>query len=274
MRTRDAGAVVLAGLMVAATTAPRVSEMAEHLWKAQTEKRLIPLLSQAYPSLDLKTAYQVQKAFVSKILGNDRIGGFKAGLVSPAGQKRFGLTAPMAGVLLASGRNEGVRIIDRSRFKRLGLETEIAFEVGRPITQPVPNVVALRERIRAVRTAIELPELGFVDMKRLRGLDLISFNAAAAGFLVGASQKLRKGNSEPFTVVLTWNGKEINRWAGTMESRWKSALWLVNTIVGQGWRIEPGHILLTGTLGKLLPGKPGKYVADYGKLGRIAFEVR
>jgi 2-keto-4-pentenoate hydratase len=45
-------------------------------------------------------------------------------------------------------------------------------------------------------------------------------------------------------------------------------------MIEQGWPIEPGNILLTGALGKMLPGKPGKYVADYGSFGKIIFEVK
>ena len=45
-------------------------------------------------------------------------------------------------------------------------------------------------------------------------------------------------------------------------------------MIEQGWTIEPGHILLTGALGKMVPGKTGKYIADYGPLGKIAFEIK
>ena len=45
-------------------------------------------------------------------------------------------------------------------------------------------------------------------------------------------------------------------------------------MIKQGWRLEPGYIVITGALGKMLPGKPGKYVADYGSFGKIAFEIK
>ena len=48
----------------------------------------------------------------------------------------------------------------------------------------------------------------------------------------------------------------------------------LNSAVEQGYKVEPGHILITGALGKLVPGKPGKYVADYGDFGKISFEVK
>ena len=38
--------------------------------------------------------------------------------------------------------------------------------------------------------------------------------------------------------------------------------------------IEQGHVLITGSLGKLLPGKPGKHEADFGPLGKIAFTIK
>jgi 2-keto-4-pentenoate hydratase len=49
---------------------------------------------------------------------------------------------------------------------------------------------------------------------------------------------------------------------------------LINTVVQQGWKIEPGQILITGALPKAIPGKPGKYVADFEKLGKISFEIK
>jgi len=49
---------------------------------------------------------------------------------------------------------------------------------------------------------------------------------------------------------------------------------LINTIVQQGWKIEHGQIIITGALPKAIPGKPGKYVADFEKLGKTSFEIK
>ena len=59
-----------------------------------------------------------------------------------------------------------------------------------------------------------------------------------------------------------------------MGDPWKAALWLVNATVRRGWTIEPGHLFSTGIIGERVEGKPGRYVADFGVLGRIAFELR
>jgi 2-keto-4-pentenoate hydratase len=59
-----------------------------------------------------------------------------------------------------------------------------------------------------------------------------------------------------------------------MGSQWSAALWLVNTMVEQGWTIKRGNVLMTGALGNMIPGKPGRYRADFGALGMIEFEIR
>ena len=78
------------------------------------------------------------------------------------------------------------------------------------------------------------------------------------------------------STTLTLNGETVlqGKGADALGDQWKAALWLINTIVEQGYKIEPGHVLITGALPKATRGKPGKYVADYGKLGQISFEVK
>lgn len=273
MKVKFAWVVILAGLF-AVGAGSRISEMAELLWKARSEKRMYPVFSLDYPGLDLQTAYQVQKTFVSRILTHDRIAGYKVGLTTRAGQKQFGLRAPMSGVLLASGRNEGSPEVDRSMFGRLGVETEIALEIGQPISRQLSSVAELQKYVRSVLPAIELPDLGFADMKKLRGVDIISANAGAAQFILGTAGEVRGIDSSQFEVILIWNGKVINQWRGSMVERWENALWLVNSVVEQGWPIKPGHIFLTGVLGKLIPGRPGPYRAEFGEWGRISFDVK
>ena len=53
-----------------------------------------------------------------------------------------------------------------------------------------------------------------------------------------------------------------------------AALWLVNAALHRGYIVEPGHVLSTGVLGERVEATPGRYVADFGALGRVAFEVR
>jgi 2-keto-4-pentenoate hydratase len=253
-----------------------VSELAEILIKAYKENLSIPILSDRYPELDIETAYQVQKAYVHKILAKDEIAGFKAGLTSEETQKKFGVQHPVAGILFASGRNINDSVIKRSEFKVLMIETEIGFIVGKAITQPLKDVSELQDSIQSIVPVIELPDLGFEDLKKVKAVDIIASNVSASRFIVGQEKELDNIDLNKTTVTLALDGQTINQGKGAdaLADQWKAALWLVNAIAKQGWEIEPGQILITGVLGKMIPGKQGKYIADYGTLGKIFFEIR
>jgi 2-keto-4-pentenoate hydratase len=252
-----------------------VSEMGDSLIKADVEKQPIPVLSQANPSLDVKTAYQVQKAYVQWRMTKDKIGGFKAGLTSEGGQKAFGVTSPLTGVLYSSGKLEGSPVVDGKAFRRLGIETEIGYVIGKAIIAPLRDIPELQKMISAVMPAIELPDLGFA-VKEVKGVDLIAANVGAAKFIAGTKRGHQGVNLNQVNVTLFHNGQSLYQGKGAeaLGDQWKAAQWMVNSLLEQGYKIEPGHILITGALGKLVPGKPGQYVADYGDFGKVSFEVK
>lgn len=249
--------------------------LSDILIRAYQTKQEIPVLSAKYPDLDTETAYSVQKAYVEQRLKEDKIAGYKVGATSEALQKRFGLDAPVAGVLLASGMKTGSPVIEISEFKRLVIETELGFLVGKPITALLENVSALQECIRGVLPAIELPDLGFEDMENLKGFDIIAANVSAVQFIAGRERSFTGLELKEVSVSLTLDGEVISEGKGSdaMGDPWNSLMWTVNKTLAQGWKIEPGQIIITGALGQVIPGKEGKYVADYGELGEISFEI-
>jgi 2-keto-4-pentenoate hydratase len=62
--------------------------------------------------------------------------------------------------------------------------------------------------------------------------------------------------------------------ADALGDQWKALLWLVNGVVEHGYTIDPGQILITGAMGKMIPGKPGKYDGDWGVLGKMSWTVK
>jgi 2-keto-4-pentenoate hydratase len=253
-----------------------VSNLADLLIKTQKENQLIPVLSDQYPELDVETAYLVQRAYVKRRLSDDQIAGFKAGLTSEGSQKKFGVTFPVSGVLFASGKNLNSPLIDRSMFKIPIIETEIGFLVVKPISHPLKDVLELHKSIKAVMPVIELPDIGFTDLKNLKAVDIIAANVSSSQFIVGTEKDAMSLDLNNITVTLSLNGQVVNQGKGSdaLGDQWNAALWLVNAITKQGWKIEPGYILITGVLGKMIPGKEGKYAADFGSLGGISFEIK
>ena len=267
---------VFLSLCITMTAWAGVSDMANSLIKADTEKQPIPVLSQAEPNLDAKTAYEVQKVYVQWRMAKDKVAGFKGGLTTEAAQKRFGVNSAVTGILYASGKIEGSPVLDRTAFRVMMIETEIGFVIGQPIQQTLRDVQELQQKVSAVMPSIELPDFGFADMKAMKGVDVIAANCVAAKFIVEAPRPHQGVNLNEITVTLYYNGQALYQGKGVeaMGDQWKAALWMINSVVEQGYRIEPGHILITGSLGQMVPGKPGQYVADYGDFGKISFEIK
>jgi 2-keto-4-pentenoate hydratase len=253
-----------------------VPRLAEILVNAHQQGRKIPVLSLHYPELDFNTAYQVQKAYVERRLSRDRVAGFKGGLTAAAAWERFGLNGPVTGVLFASGKNENTSIIDKNNFGTLMIETEIGFVIAKPLQHPLEDETELREYTREVMPVIELPDLGFADMQALKGVDIIAANVGAVAFITGPKQKIDHLDIDSLAVTLNRDGKEVNRGkaADVLSGQRKAALWLIDSIVNQGWKLEPGHIIITGALGRMIPGTPGNYTANWGELGTITFTIK
>ncbi len=254
----------------------KISEMANSLIKAIAEKQPIPVLSESEPDLDPKTAYEVQKIYVHWRLAKDRVAGYKAALTTKNAQNMSGLDFPLTGILYDSGKLEGSPVVDRDAFRALLIETEIGFAVGQSIHQPPQSLQELQRMVSGVMPVIELPGSGFAEGKVVKGVDLIAANIGSAKFIVGMSRSHHGVNLNQVNVTLSYNGQALYQGKGVeaLGDQWKAALWIVNSVLGQGYKVEPGHILITGALGKMVPGKPGRYDADYGDFGNISFEVK
>lgn len=255
-----------------------VSQPAEILFKAHSTGKKIPVLSLQFPGLDESFAYNVQKIFVEKYMKEfaSTAAGFKAGLTSTRAMKRFGRKTPVAGVLFTSGDATRIREINRGNYRVLMMETEIGFIVERVILRPLEDAAELKRYIRYAVPVIELPEMGFVQMEAVKGPDIIAANVGSAGYVLGKKKKIHDLDLNAVEVTVSRNNEVVNTGIGSdaMGDQWQAALWLANTMIKNGWEIQPGHILITGALGKMVPAKPGSYIADYGSFGIIRVEVK
>ncbi len=245
------------------------------LLSAERGARDTPLLSAAEPGADLERAYEVQRAFVTERFGGGIIGGYKAGLATPTAQARFGIDEPVAGVLPILGRLEGSPRLDPSSFRRLLVELEFAFEIGAHLNQPVDDLASLREVVRAVRPAVELPDVGFPTLDGVRVEDLVAANVAASYYLVGAARSPGDVELGTLHATLSRDGEELVAFRGEAAelAPWESLRWLVNDRLARGWPVREGQILIAGALAPPVDGDPGRYEADFGELGALRFEI-
>ncbi len=222
-------------------------------------------------------AYALQKRLTEALVSKGQaIGGFKAGLTSEATQKRFGVNAPLLGPLFKPGALTSDAVVDTKDFVRLFVETEIGYIPGVKIDKPVADVEALKKMIKDVCPAVELPDLRFDDMKNLKGADIIVDAVSSAKYIIGKAVPATSVDVSQVTVTLTRDGEVVNQGkAGdVLGDQWEALLWLVNGTVAKGYVIEPGMLLITGAMGQMIPGKPGAYKGDWGKLGTLSWTIK
>ena len=250
--------------------------IAKALYEAWRFGNAAPMPSMEAPGLDEAGAYLVQRAYVNLRLADDRVAGFKVGATAEPMRVALGLDRPLTGVLLASGAVEPGALVPVTDFRRLLIETEVAFRAAAAIDAPVADVETLQGAFPGCLPAFELAETGFFGAGRSAGVDLISANAACGRFVPGPACSSLAVDPEQVTVVLYRDDDLVYEAAASETlhgSPWQSLLWLVNRMVEQGYRIEPGAIFLTGALGPPQPAAAGRYRAEFGPLGVVEFDL-
>lgn len=237
----------------------------------------IPLPSASVPNLDVKKAYQIQDQFVSKLIQKgDKVAGYKAGLTSAPAQKKFKAPGPVTGVLLESMQIVNGKIPAKN-FTKMMLEVEIGYILKEDISKPIKPEEA-KDLITTILPAIEVPDLNFATFKGLKFTDIIADNVGARGFILGQGQAAAKVDPNQVTGQLFLNGQALGDSVpgrAALGDQWKALAWTINNILAQGGHIKKGMVVITGSLGRMYPGKPGSYKAVYtGGLEEIAFMIQ
>ena len=262
---------------------PTNTKFAKRLANAHLAGSALPQLSAAKPGVTLADAYDVQKRFIGKLTKKHKgIAGFKGAVAGEGGQKALKLEGPLSAVLFRDGWLEaGGRLnIRLGKFPGTKIETEVGFIIGEAITKPIANVEALKARVEAIVPVIELPAGSLKTPRPMSAVDLAAANVMSAKYIVGRRNPPAKVNPDKATIRLAnrlaKGDTEKNKTTGAAAHRgqWWNLLHQVNHALGQGHTIQPGQLILTGALGKIIPAEPGDWAADFGELGTIQFSLQ
>jgi len=216
------------------------------------------------------SAYTQQKLFIHSM--DEEIIGYKAGITSPGSQERFNLSEPVSGVLLGSMRSGSE--VDTAEFRRMMLEVELGFYLTRKVTEPVQRISQISELILRIVPVVELPDLGFEDPANLGGPSIIASNVSARRFIVGEFTR-QPDDLNQIEVQLSHDGSVIMQdvAGGVLGDQRRALIWLVNTVLSHGYRVLPGHLLITGAIGQMVPGQMGHYDVSFSELGQLSFVI-
>ncbi|MYD45549.1 MAG: hypothetical protein F4W92_04285 [Gammaproteobacteria bacterium] len=210
-------------------------------------------------SLTVAEAYEIQHRVVTNMDGDSMIG-LKAGLTSAGSQESFGVPHPILGRLFASGR--------------LFSGTTLPTIPGRFIECEIGICLDDSGNPRSICPVIELPRIAFGQSTDVTGPNLIACNVAADRYVLGDCVESPTSFADR-SVELKRDGKTLYQakltepFGGPSES----LAWMLNESQSRRFSIPNEALMLTGACGGIHPASPGSYVADYGSLGSVEFEI-
>lgn len=251
-----------------------VQSAADQLLDAYRTGEPIEPLTPRFTDPQLAVAYAIARAQVEQwITDGDPVKGHKVGLASHAIQKQMGVSQPDFGHLTASMFHLENAPISPSLYIQPRIEPETAFVLGRPLTGPGVTIADAARAVDFVLPALEIVDSRVRDWK-IGIFDTIADNASSGGVVLGSRPVLLKDVDLRLAgCTLHINGELVATGAGgaVLGSPLNALVWLANTVGPLGVTLEPGHVVLPGSITRAFPIKPGdSIVADVHGLGSVS----
>jgi 2-keto-4-pentenoate hydratase len=270
----------------------------EMLVGARASGQPCPPVRGLLPDGDIDAAYAVQSSWVAdQIAAGARVVGRKIGLTNPVVQAQFGVDRPDFGVLFDSMACAPGTPIDGARTLQPKIEAEIAFVLAEDLTGAVIGSAEVAAATAFVVAALEIVDsriagwdIGIVDTiadngssglfvlgdrrQRLGRLDLaecaMTLRRVASGGAVGASGSGRADGADGAggadgEVVSTGTGASI------LGDPLAAVAWLAAAVRDHGRPLRAGEVVLSGSLGPMVPVAPGDaFHADISGVGHVS----
>jgi 2-oxopent-4-enoate/cis-2-oxohex-4-enoate hydratase len=239
-------------------SAARIAQLGDELFESLRSRSPVEPLTDREPGLTLEQAYRIQEHVISRRLAlGDRIVGKKIGLTSRVVQRALGVSEPDFGQLLAS--MVATDTIAAAGMLQPRAEGEIAFLLERDLAGPgVTNADVIRAT-RSVMPCFEIVDSRVRDWK-IKLQDTVADNGSAALFVLGDRAVDLKGlDLSTCGMVLEKNGvlECTGAGAAALGSPVNCVAWLANALGRFGKTLRAGEIILSGSLGALIPVTAG-----------------
>lgn len=230
-------------------------------------------ITDAWPELDLATAYAVQdETLDQRLRRGETVVGIKLGLTSRAKQQRMGIEAPLTAWLTDAMVLPSGMPVPRSALIHPRAEPEVAFVMGDRLCGPGVTAARALGAVESVFAAIEIIDSRYRDF-RFTLPDVVADNASSAAFAVGAV------GVRPDSLDLTLEGCLLevdgvvvdSATAAAVQGHPAEALALAaNSLAARGIAIEPGWLVLTGGITDAVPvERAARIAAHFTHLGSV-----
>ncbi|WP_291605885.1 fumarylacetoacetate hydrolase family protein [Bradyrhizobium sp.] len=238
-----------------------ITQIAAKLIQAQELRQPCAPVRELLPGGTVEDAYAVQEInTVRAVSAGRRLVGRKIGLTSLAVQRQLGVGQPDYGMLF-----DDMAVLDgwevpRERLIEPKVEAEIAFVLGRDLTE---ERITVADALRAVEFA--LPAIEIVDSRiadwKIGIFDTIADNASSGLYVLGASPKKLDGlDLRCCGMAMERAGELVSVGAGAacLGDPLSAVLWLARTMARAGRPLQAGDTILSGALGPMVGVKGGE----------------
>ena len=251
-----------------------IESLSNELMEAQETRVPVVSLAQRYPEMDLSDAYRIQlRTLDRRVAAGAMVIGAKVGFTSLATQQQFGVSEPVAGLLLNSTVYRERADIPTSLFVSPRIEPEIAFVLGEDLEGPGVTVARALQATAGLMPAIELVDLR-IQGRSATALDVTADSAGGWGLVLGGGlTPVHRVDPRVVGVALSRNGEVIATGTGAaaLGNPAEVLAWLANRLATLGLSLKRGHVVITGSLVRAEPVTPGDtFSATFSCLGSVS----
>lgn len=237
-----------------------IEQLGDELYTALTTRQVLEPLTSRHPEITVEDAYHIQQRMLSRrIAKGERVVGKKIGVTSAPVMNLLGVNQPDFGYMLDGMiYNEGESIpVDTLIQPRA--EGEIAFMLKKDLMGPGVTAADVLAATEGVMACFEIVDSRIRDWK-IRIQDTVADNASCGVFVLG--DRLvdpREVDLVTCGMVLEKNGDIVATGAGaaTLGNPVNAMVWLANTLGRLGIPLRAGEVVLSGSLGPLIPVQAG-----------------
>jgi 2-oxopent-4-enoate/cis-2-oxohex-4-enoate hydratase len=234
--------------------------LGDELYDALENCRVVDPLTVRHPEITIEDAYAIQQRLnARRVAAGETIIGKKIGVTSKAVMNMLGVFQPDFG-LLTDGMvfNEG-QAIPASTLIQPKAEGEIAFILKKDLVGPGVSASDVMAATEGVMACFEIVDSRIRDWK-IRIQDTVADNASCGVFVLG-DRVVSPLDVDLNTcgMVLEKNGEIVATGAGAaaLGAPANAVAWLANTLGALGIPLRAGEVILSGSLGIMVPVKAG-----------------
>ena len=249
-----------------------LQQIAEALRRA--EASATPILAIRAHLRSGEDAYAIQEInTTARLAAGGRLVGRKIGLTNPAVQAQLGVDQPDYGMLFADMDLPHGAVLPWSEGAQWKAEAELAFVIGRDLTQPDCTMVEAMRAVEYVVPALEIVGSRIAGWD-IRFFDTVADNASSAFFTLGPSaRRLIDTDLLSCRMEMRAGAEVVSQGTGRacLGSPLNALLWLARTMARAGRPLAEGDVVLSGALGPMVTASPGaRFTAEIEGFGETA----